>query len=93
MNTKDTQHNEMHERFDKIVDSFGDIWVKELDGDFTESGCPKFIRINRELKQSLNSEISLAVAKRDNEILSMILKEVDMTDEQVQGVVSIITNN
>lgn len=35
------------------INKLGDLWVLEKTADETESGCQKFVRVNRDIKQKL----------------------------------------
>lgn len=37
----------------KKINEFGDIWILEKIGEETDSGCPKFVRCNRDFISSL----------------------------------------
>lgn len=69
-----TQHNEMHERFDDAWLTLSDIVNNEGDE-----------KAKVYLKSFIDSEISLAVAKREKEIVDMIEKEIDrITDGDIK---------
>lgn len=39
---------------------FGDIWQLDKPAELTESGCPSFVRINRQVKSFIAKQLSLA---------------------------------
>lgn len=60
---------------EKVIGELGDIWRLEKIAEETGSGCPKFVRINRELESTISHQNKL--------LIEAVLSDVDVVMKDI----------